>query len=77
MPGVRWARTERELRRSHEDLERFALMAGHDLQEPLRMVRAYTQLLARQYQGQFDSRADQFLRQILRGSEHVDRENLD
>ena len=61
-------RAEEELRRANEDRERFTYLASHDLQEPLRTVTAYTQLLARRLGASLDSEGEILVSQILKGS---------
>lgn len=71
------AKTNEQLRQANADLEQFAHSASHDLQEPLRTVAVYSQILQRRYGGKFDAQADQYLGYVAQAARRMQSLILD
>src|SRR5579872_4177462 len=64
--------TNEALRKSNEDLNQFAYAASHDLQEPLRLVALYSQMLQKKYSDRFDAQDDQYVSYVINGAHRME-----
>ncbi|KUG19808.1 MAG: PAS domain S-box protein [Methanomicrobiaceae archaeon] len=67
------SRKSQELERSNLELQQFAYVASHDLQEPLRAISGFTELLEKRYKGHIDERADKYIHFIVEGTKQMDQ----
>ena len=72
-PLLRVKEVEEELIRSNEQLRRFAFVVSHELQEPLRMVKSYTQLLSQRYKDQLGDEANEFMQVTVNGVNRMEK----
>lgn len=71
--NIKLEKRARELEKSNAELERFAYVASHDLQEPLRMISSFLQLFEKKYKGQIDETADKYIHFAVDGAERMKR----